>query len=185
MDWITYIKEDEDRALKDIYTLYRSSCISWLQTNYKISQEDAKEIFQDSIIILYDNVVLGKLKELSSGIKSYLYSIAKNKAREWLRRKSKTSILNNINSVSNENGVKEKKILEIKFNHLDAVILSIGDPCKTLLQLYYYKRFSMSKICEIMGYKNRDTVKNQKYKCIKRLQKLIKDHKQIEDQYEA
>jgi len=38
---------------------------------------------------------------------------------------------------------------------------------------------SMDDITSLMGYKNRDTTKNLKYKCIKRLQKAISEHKVI------
>ena len=84
-----------------------------------------------------------------------------------------------------ENGVEEKKILETKINAVDNMLHNMGDPCKSILQLYYYKRFSMTEVCTQMGYKNSDTVKNQKYKCLKRLQKLLKNHINAEDQYEA
>ena len=185
MDWISYIKENENQALKDIYTSHRASCLSWLKSTYSIEQEDAKEIFQSSIIILYDNVMTGKLVELTSGVKSYLYSIAKNKAREHLRKSGKVVDGEKLQLVSNENGVEEKQILESKINKVNETLQSMGDPCKSLLQLYYYKRISMSEIGDLMGYKNSDTVKNQKYKCIKRLQKLLHHHINVEDQYGA
>jgi len=51
----------------------------------------------------------------------------------------------------------------------------LGDPCKSLLELYYYKRLSMAEITEAMEYKNVDTTKNLKYKCIKRLRKLFEE----------
>ena len=57
MNWISYIKNDEDRALRDIYTTHRSACISWLKSSYTLTEEDAKEVFQDSVIILYDNIM--------------------------------------------------------------------------------------------------------------------------------
>ena len=185
MNWISYIKENENQALKDIYTSHRGSCLSWLRSQYSISEEDAKEIFQSSIIILYDNVMTGKLKELTVNIKSYLYSIAKNKAREHFRKVGKIVDGENLQLVSSENGVEVKQKLEAKINTVNQALQSIGDPCKSLLQLYYYKRMSMTEIGTLMGYKNSDTVKNQKYKCIKRLQKLLIDHINVEGQYEA
>jgi len=51
----------------------------------------------------------------------------------------------------------------------------LGDPCKTLLELYYYKRLSMAQITSSMDYKNVDTTKNLKYKCIKRLRRLFEE----------
>jgi len=182
VEWISYIKENENQALKEIYTTHRASCIIWLKSTYSISEEDAKEIFQSSIIVLYDNVMTGKLVKLSSSIKSYLYSIAKNKAREHLRKDGKMVDEDKIQLVASENGIEEKRIIESKINKINQTLQSMGDPCKTLLQMYYYKRINMTKIGSLMGYKNSDTVKNVKYKCIKKLQKLL-NHISLEDQY--
>ena len=184
MDWISYIKKDENQALKDIYTSHRGSCLSWLKSSYSISEEDGKEIFQSSIIILYDNVMTGKLQELTVSIKSYLYSIAKNKAREHLRKAGKIVDGEKFQLVAQENGIELKQKLESKINKVNQALQNIGDPCRSLLQLYYYKRISMTDIGTLMGYKNSDTVKNQKYKCIKRLQKLLHHHINVEDQSE-
>lgn len=185
MDWISYIRENENQALKDLYTSHRIPCLSWLSSNYSIREEDAKEIFQSAIIVLYDNVISGRLVELTSTIKSYLYSILKNKAREHLRKSGKVVDGEKLQLQSSENGVEEKIILESQINKINQTLQSMGDPCKSLLQLYYYKRISMSDIGILMGYKNSDTVKNQKYKCIKRLQKLVVGHIKVEDQYGA
>ena len=176
MDWISYIRENENQALKDIYTSHRASCLSWLRSTYSISEEDGKEIFQSSIIILYDNVMTNKLTELTVSLKSYLYSIAKNKAREHFRKVGKIVDGEKLQLIASDNGIDEKKTLESNINKVNLSLQSIGDPCKSLLQLYYYKRLSMTEIGTLMGYKNSDTVKNQKYKCIKRLQKLLMDH---------
>ena len=55
MDWIAYIKQDENNALKEVYMTHRDACEVWLRSNYQVTHEDAREIFQSSIIILYDN----------------------------------------------------------------------------------------------------------------------------------
>ena len=185
MDWISYIRNDEDQALRDIYTHHRKTCISWLKSTYSISEDDSKEIFQSSVIQVYDNVMTGKLDKLTSGIKSYLFSVAKNKAREFLRKSGKQINHDRFRSIYNENGIEEKKVLESKIKVVEDILYSMGDPCKSILQLFYYKRYSMTEVGIKLGYKNSDTVKNQKYKCLKRLQKLLKNHINIEDQYEA
>jgi hypothetical protein len=39
----------------------------------------------------------------------------------------------------------------------------------------YYQRLSQDVISERMGYKDRDTVKSKKYKCIARLKKILEN----------
>ena len=185
MDWIAYIKQDENNALKEVYMTHRDACEVWLRSKYQVNHEDAREIFQSSIIILYDNVMTGKLTRLDSSIKSYIYSIAKNKVREHQRQQSRTIDGDRLNKQFSENGVHEKMVKESRINQVVLALNTMGDPCKSLLQLYYYKKLSMSEIGTLMGYKNADTVKNQKYKCLKRLQKLLHHHKDIEESIET
>lgn len=49
----------------------------------------------------------------------------------------------------------------------------LGDPCRKLLEEFYYHQSSMNKIVEKLGYKNEDAAKSQKYKCQARLRKLF------------
>ena len=60
---------------------------------------------------------------------------------------------------------------------MNQAMTGLGDPCRSILQLFYYKRMSMEDITALMGYKNAATTKNLKYKCLKRLQLTVKQHK--------
>ena len=178
MNWIARIKENENEALKSLYTSYREECVQWLQQTHKISAEDAREIFQVSIVILYDNVMTGKLIELSSSIKTYLFAIAKNKAQEFLRKNRSTISSDEILSLHIMEEEEDKSILEEYFLHMEKSLASLGNPCQQVLELFYYKNWKMPKIAKALNYKNSDTVKNVKYKCLKRLQKLFYTHKE-------
>ena len=176
MDWILKIKTNENEALKEIYVLCREDCLTWLQKDFGCTQDDALDVFQMSVLIMYDNVMKGKLNALSANIKTYLFGIAKNKALELLRDKKNTttddiSMIVHYVVQDNEENVLEHQI-STALNALD----QLGDPCKSILQLYYYHDMKMEEITEKMGYKNADTTKNQKYKCLKRLQNIYSDH---------
>ncbi len=180
MDWITEIKTDENAALRQLYASYKGDCIGWLTSKGNVQLVDAKEIFQTAVVILYDNVMSGKLTELNSNIKSYLIGICKNKAYELFRAQKKTSTTDEFPTVRSYimEGVEEKQALEGRIDALTAALNKLGDPCRLLLQLFYYKKMSMDEITAQMAYKNASTTKNLKYKCIKRLQLAMVGHKQ-------
>ena len=183
MDWIKAIKQDEDKALRQLYSQSREPCISWLIKNYKINSDDAIEIFQISVVILYENICSGKLKKLNSKVTTYLHAIARNKVYELRRRCVKVDHLDNTNFIFSqylvdESDIEDKKTLESKIEICNKFLNQIGDPCKTLLQLFYFGNKNMSEITTEMGYKNADTTKNQKYKCLKRLQSMANTHKE-------
>ncbi|MBC7885952.1 MAG: sigma-70 family RNA polymerase sigma factor [Saprospiraceae bacterium] len=177
MDWILKIKTNNNQALKEVYSLCRDECISWLQKDFGLQTDDALDVFQVSVVILYDNVMTGKLLELTSNIQTYLKGIARNKALEIIRNRkritSDTSLPVMVQYVYEEN---EKMILEEQLSASLIALELIGDPCKSLLQLYYYQDLSMEDITPLMGYKNTDTTKTQKYKCLKRLQSIYYEH---------
>ena len=185
MDWVSYIKTSENQALKEIYRSHRSPCMSWLQETFEINSEDAKEIFQDSIITIYDQVITGKLESLDGSIRTYLYGIAKNKYRDFYRAVKRDENKKKPGNITKGIGNKERIILEARINHVDAVLHSMGAPCKLLLQLYYYKRKSITEIGDQLGYNNNEKLIQQKSKCIKRLERLIHHHINIDDDIES
>ena len=78
MDWITHIKQNQNNALKELYTLYRDECLNWQCQTFNVSEELAKDAFQMSMVILYQNINTNKLAVLTSDIKTYLFAIGKN-----------------------------------------------------------------------------------------------------------
>lgn len=169
MDWIYQIQHDENTTLKEVYILYKGEVINWLSSKFNIDSDDATDIFQTSVIIFYDNVMSGKLTTLTCDLKFYLQGIGQNLALQNLRSSkklicSKEMIIHHIYSENFEIYKEED------FSAASAGLKELGESCQKLLELYYYKSKSMEEITHILGYKNRDTTKNQKYKCLLRLQ---------------
>ena len=83
---IDLIRNGGQPALGKVYATYRSEFITWMTRAYPISEDDCKDIYQVTILIFYDNVRSGKLTEMASSIKTYLFGIGKNLAREHMRK---------------------------------------------------------------------------------------------------
>ncbi len=177
MDWINNIKTDANAALETLYNTYRDECIIYIKHKFQLSEADAVEVFQLSVIALYDNIISEKLTKLDVQIKTYLLSIAKNKCYELYRQKERVVItdevqlLGIINTVDNVADVSDEQVLMMSHS-----LEKLGSPCNEILQLFYYQNKKMEEITKIMNYKNADTTKNLKYKCIKRLQNIFFSH---------
>ena len=76
------LKKDEE-ALREFYNLYKDSLLQYLQRS--LNNEDAEEVLQDAFIHTLD--ALRNFRGQSS-LKTFLYSIAKRKAIDKLRKKS-------------------------------------------------------------------------------------------------
>lgn len=170
---IERIKAGDQQALTDIYNKYRTEFLQWITNHYKVSMEDAYDLYQVSVVIFYENILKEKLTNLTSSVKTYLFAIGKNKALEKIKKsRPMTSEDYLLNNIVYEEGVEEMEEKESAIIKVAEAMKELGDPCKALLELYYYGRQSMEEIAEQLKYKNADTAKNLKYKCLKRLQKL-------------
>lgn len=171
---ISELKAGNKELLGEIYLEYKPKFIAWIRKDYRCPEEEARELFQYALLAFYKNVQLGKLENLQSGIKTYIFSIGKN---QYLSNKKKQnrfgfSILENVMDHSEED--REEKIQdERKINVIKNCLDEMGDPCKSLIQLTYFNKLSMDDICERLGYKNRETAKNAKYKCMERVRKMV------------
>ncbi|MEM9936719.1 MAG: sigma-70 family RNA polymerase sigma factor, partial [Bacteroidota bacterium] len=50
----------------------------------------------------------------------------------------------------------------------------MGDKCRELLKLFYYRGFSIKEIVVETGYKDENTVKSYKSRCLKKLKETIR-----------
>lgn len=172
---IEKIKKGDEKSVVQLYQLYKSGFIHWAQTNYKIDEPSAADAFQDAVVCLYNNIVKGKLEHLTSSLKTYLYAIGKNIVRKKLQQpialdKDDLWIVENLRAEPVDNfAVNDRQQFVAKLMH------TIGEPCKTILRLFYFKGFTMQAIAEEMNYKNENVVKTQKLRCLTTLKNMVKD----------
>jgi RNA polymerase sigma factor (sigma-70 family) len=161
---------------KAVETLYKShfTMIQHYVENNNGSFDDARDIFQEAMIALYEKVQLDSFV-LTCQIKTYLFSICKHL---WLKRlqqmgkySSPLSAHEESISVEMDMGQIEKK--DAAFAIMDRSLNSLGEPCKSLLEGYYLNKKGMQELANQFGYTNADNAKNQKYKCLMRLKKLF------------
>ncbi|HQV59171.1 MAG: sigma-70 family RNA polymerase sigma factor [Chitinophagaceae bacterium] len=164
---------------KAVETIYRENynMVQSLIINNNGSADDAKDIFQEAMIVLYEKVRSGTF-ELNCQIKTYVYSVSK---RLWLKKLQQSSrysppIEDQEASVPVDDEIAEHEKRDAEFEMMDKAISSLGEPCKSLLEAYYLQKQNMQVIAANFGYTNADNAKNQKYKCLMRLKKIFFAH---------
>ena len=161
----------EGKALEQLYSILLPK-VKVICRKYKASNIDSYDIFQESIIKLYDYVKLNKFKSTYS-IEAFVVTIAKNKIIDTLRKKNRRSEVE-IDEIKTPKDLiidDDLLVTEEKKKALEQLFSTIGERCKELLLLRKYDKRSMTEICDIMGFSSEDSVKTQTYKC---KQKLIK-----------
>jgi RNA polymerase sigma factor (sigma-70 family) len=167
------LANNEKAAIEAIYKdNYR--LIQQLVVHNNGTEDDARDIFQEALIVLYQKARSGSF-ELNCQVKTYLYSICR---RLWLKRlqqnrKFETPVDNFDEIVPVEEDVEVHVKTERQYGIMRSALGKIGEPCKSLLEAFYIHDKSMSEISAFFGYTNSDNAKNQKYKCLMRLKKLF------------
>lgn len=167
------ILNDSKEVLNLLYVSYFPMVLQ-LVLNNNGNEDDAKDIFQESIIVLYNKVKSGKF-ELNSKLKTFLYSVCR---RLWLKRlNAQSRNVRNVEDFSEfipvEDDLEHHEEKDRQFELMEYALKQLGEPCKTIIEDYYIQNRSMQEISEKFGYTNADNAKTQKYKCLQRLKKLF------------
>ncbi|QJD97951.1 sigma-70 family RNA polymerase sigma factor [Mucilaginibacter robiniae] len=167
------ILNNSETILKRLYTAYFPMILQ-LIINNNGTADDAKDVYQEAIIVLYNKVKSGKF-ELSSKLKTFLYSVCR---KLWLKRLNQMSryagdIKDFEEHVPAEEDVDLHTERDMQFTRMKGALELLGEPCKTIIEDFYIHDQSMQEICEKFGYTNADNAKTQKYKCLQRLKKLF------------
>jgi RNA polymerase sigma factor (sigma-70 family) len=169
------LAENDRKAIETIYK-QNYNMVQTLIVNNSGNTEDAKDVFQEAVIILYEKARSGTF-ELNCLIRTYVYSVCK---RLWLKRlhqmqRFTPEIETLEESVAVEEEMEAHEQHNSDFQLMEKAMQNLGEPCKSLLESYYLHKKSMVAIAEEFGYTNADNAKNQKYKCLMRLKKLFFD----------
>ncbi|MCH5718437.1 RNA polymerase sigma factor [Niabella hibiscisoli] len=166
------LARNDKRSVEMIYG-QNYNLVQALVINNNGTIDDAKDIFQEAMMVLYDKARSGSF-ELNCQIRTYLYSVAR---RLWLKKLNQsnrhTTDFDDTNEtqIAVDGEVVEHEQKDAEFEMMHAAISTLGEPCKSLLEAFYFKNNSMQEIAENFGYTNAENAKTQKYKCLMRLKK--------------
>ena len=168
---------NDRKAIESIYKQHYNMVLALILNNNGTS-DDARDIFQEAMIVLYEKVKSGSF-ELNCLIKTYLYSVCR---RLWLKRLSQQQRISPEvdkleETVPVEEDLEQHEQKDLDFQLMERSMKNLGEPCKSLLEAYYLQKKSMVEIAGTFGYTNADNAKNQKYKCLMRLKKLFSQYK--------
>ncbi len=172
LDFIDGLRHNNDLVLRALYKKYYNLVLKYVVNNSGNS-EAAADIYQETIIVLYENVQKPSFV-LNCQLQTFIFSIAK---RLWLKQLRGNGHLARFNEGEEEEVVdvteeisehlkKESDILK-----MNACMEGLGEPCSTILKDFYVYKLSMDDISEKFGYTNSDNAKTQKYKCLQRLKR--------------
>jgi RNA polymerase sigma factor (sigma-70 family) len=124
--------------------------IKFLVTQNSGSAEDAEDVFQDGVIIIYNLIIVGQLK-LTCSFKTYMYSVCRNL---WLQKLAKRkAIFDRLTDIEGyidlptdmlqESGYEETELHRLIQIHF----LSLPEDCQKILKMFVKKNTFARNSC--------------------------------------
>ena len=186
-EYIDGIRDKDNRIFATLYETFRTDFINLFRVKH--SAQDIEQIldaYQDSCVVLWNNIQEGKLtvhklEEYHASLKTYLFSIGRNKLISSYRKSQKDlelfSTRRNANNLSedyrNSQFLLQEEELSERETIIQQLVTDMQEPCNTLLKLYYWEKKDGQQIAALLNYKNPDSVKTQKFKCMKKLKMAL------------
>ncbi len=175
---IESIREGKEEGLVYLYQHHKPAFIAWAVPTFQIDDARASDAFQDAVIALRANILEGKYKVGGSSLKTYLFAIAKNKLLYRFKRERKEMNFEDLSeSEYLESPAWESLNRSPRAQAVSKAMVMLGEPCLSILKMFYYQTFSMEVIATRLNYKNEQVVKSQKVRCMQHLRKMTIDHR--------
>ncbi len=173
---ISQLKKRDRNALKDVYRQYKTEFFRFA-SRYTKADDTLEDIFQDAIIAVYENALAGKLDNLKSSLKTYLFSTGKfmlfKKFRDTKEVATDEAYIFDENETAVMEDVYEDEGPNEHQKKLAAHFKKLGEKCREILELFYLQGLKLDEIMTVQGYENKNVVKSQKSRCLKTLKALI------------
>lgn len=169
------IRQQDDEILNWLYDNYRESVRHYVLRNSG-SEADVSDVFQESIITLYNQISENDLK-LTSDLKGYFFGIARNIWSSNLRKKPRNTEIETDLPDEHDSDEAGKEILE---KIVSRAFLKLKPDAQTILQLFS-EGYSYEEIALKMNLKNEAYARRKKYLSKELLMELIKEDPEYKD----
>jgi len=166
------ISRDES-VLRKFYSLYFRGIRRFVRAN-RGNDEDAQDLFQDAMLVLYQKVRNGDFI-LTCSPGTYLYSVSRYIwFKELDKRKRMTGKLIDIEDyIDTDNDVIRINEKNERLLFFRKCLGQLPEDCRKVLELFV-KGFSIARITTIMGYGSEQYTRNRRYRCKSALISKIK-----------
>jgi DNA-directed RNA polymerase specialized sigma24 family protein len=175
--YIVAFRSNDQRSISLFYAQHRDVFIRDIGKYYRIINSDLiSEIYQESVIRLWKNIQEGKLTEynLTTSLAGYLFSIGKYVALEVFRGEGirfEKPVEDSEGEIAKKDSIAEDWLWREteRESAVRKAVYKMGEPCSPLLLSFYWDKLSWENIAVLLHYKDANSAKTQKYKCIQKL----------------
>lgn len=172
--------DGEDSAFDEIMDTYHDSLILFINKlvgNYSIAEELAADTFVE--LLVHRKRFLGKCD-----FKTYLYSIGRHKAIDYIRREArkKTVSTDEILELSDDQHIEERFIEDESKRILHQAIEQLSEDYRAAVYLIFFENLSYEDAARILG-KNKKQIDNLIYRAKAALKKILTERSDSDAQH--
>ena len=147
--------------------------------------DDARDVFQDSVLIFYKYVKLGKYNS-GNDIDGFIFSVSRNLWINIVKRRKRIVQLTDDQVSDTAGGNLSDEVISKEREHFIMELFdALGESCKQILIYSIYDKLSMKEIKEKMGFTSENVAKTKNYKCKQRLAEMVKENSSLKDYLKA
>ena len=167
-------KNKGDELFKTLYRDHRMAFVRWSRKSFACDEGDALEVFQDAMVILHRKIKTGQLTVIKSSLKTYLFAIGRNLLMKKFEEKKRLKLGDEdwpevvVDAVSRQEDLQHRQQL------ISRAFDELGDQCRKLLTLFFYRGFAVESVMTEMDYATEDVVRTKKYKCLQQLRNIVR-----------
>lgn len=162
---------NDSEVLNKIYECFLPSITKFVLEN-RGSESDARDVFQDGLIIIYKKLKANTL-ELTSGFHTYLFAVCRFVWLRELKKKRRTETpLEEKQLFIAETDIEKEYAEHEKQKFFKSKLSEMPKESQTVLQMFFNKK-SMKEIAKAMGY-TETYAKRKKFKAKQHLITLMK-----------
>lgn len=169
------IRKGDDKSVNYLYDSFFDTIKSYVLKNTG-TEDDAYDIFQDALMVLFKKIQLNNLEE-NTDVKGYVFGVSKNLWHEHLRKNRKNvemdkELVDDFDP-SNLLDTPLEQIVQRSF-------LKLKPECQEVLNMVI-KGHDYIHIAREMNYKSADYARRKKYLCKEALIKIVKADPEFSD----
>lgn len=159
-----------DKEMKELYYSYQKSFFNKIARKYAFSDSYVLEdIYQESFLSLMKALE----RTTINSWKDYLYKIGERKLFLHFKQENRYPDVVMDNLPEEVESYYETEEWERMCQIVHEYVTVLENPCKQVLNLYYWSKKSMNEIAQIMGYKNERVARSRKFACMQSMRQVV------------
>lgn len=179
---IAEILEGRETTLRRIYPLYAAEFKVWARRFVQCSEADLADAYQEALVAVYRNIVGGRLTNLTSSLKTYIFAIGYRQLKRAVRQNQKISFIAEPSELDLPQDphflqlLVEEEDYQAQKKYLGQALAQLSPACQKVLELFFYEGYSIPQIKEQLNYQSENSVSVQKSRCLKALKNILENY---------